>query len=318
MRAVVLDRPGGPEQLAIRDVPRPAPGAGELRVKVAASGANRVEAKIRLDPSRRGVVLPAILGYEAAGVVDAVGPGVDRARIGERVYYAADFLNTSQGTHAEFHTVRAEIVAPAPAGLSLIEAASIPLGGGTAWEAIVRRLNVRPGETVLIYGASGSVGTFAVQFARLAGAAVLAVASRENLDFLRELGADTVLDYARDDPVQAALDRTGGRGVDAVLDAFGEGTLEAAVRGVRPFGRLATIVGFRGDFSKLYTRNLTVHGILLTRERARLEEMRRLLESGRVRFPITSYPMEAVRAVHERLDSGHARGKMVLTIEPPS
>ncbi len=314
----MIERGGGPEVLSVRDIPREEPGPGELRVRVGASGINRVEAKIRADPASRGVPLPAVLGYEAAGWVDALGPGVEGFRLGERVFYAAEFLGTSRGTHAEYHVVRADIVGPAPAGLTLAEAAAVPLAGGTAWEAVVRRLKVRPGETALLLGAAGAVGTFAVQFAQLSGASVVAVAGEGNLEFLRSLGADRAVDYRHEDVVAAVLDATAGRGADVVLDLVGGSSLATAIGAVRDFGRLATVVGISGDYAKFYAKNLSLHGILLTRERERLEEMRPVLESGRLRLPITTYPMEEIRRVHEQLDSGHAHGKSVLTVAEPT
>ncbi len=314
MQAVVIERSGGPEVLEIRDVPAPVPGPGELLVRVRASGVNPLEAKIRQDPASRGISLPAILGYEASGVVEALGPGTTGWAVGDEVFYRADFLGNRQGTHAELHPVAASLVARKPRGLSFAEAAGIPLAGGTAWEAVVRRLAIRPGETILIYGGAGGVGSYAIPFAKAAGARVLAVASRANLPYLRERGADLAIDYGASDPVAVALEATDGRGVDALLDLVGGATLTQAVGAVRPFGRCAVIVGFHGDFPTMYRRNLTLHTILLHGDRRRLEELTPLFESGAVRVPVTTASFDEIRSIHRRFDSGHGRGKTVLTV----
>lgn len=135
---------------------------------------------------------------------------------GDEVYYTPEIFGNQQGSYAEYNVVAASIVANKPQGLSFIEAASVPLAGGTAWEAVIRRLQIRPGETVLIHGAAGGVGSFAVQFARAAGARVLATASVSNQEYLRDLGADVTIDYRRQDAAEVALAETGGKGVDAV------------------------------------------------------------------------------------------------------
>jgi NADPH2:quinone reductase len=211
--------------------------------------------------------------------------------------------------------VPAAIVAPKPRRLSHVEAAALPLAAGTAYEAIVRRLSVRPGETVLIHGAAGGVGSFALQIARTAGARVIATAGRENQDLLARLGADVCIDYGREDPAEVALRETGGAGVDAVLSTVGGDTVVKSIPATRPFGRIATIVGTKGDLTMLYMRNQTLHGIFLTREAGRLREIARLVDQGRLSPVIDAVlPLERVGDAHRRLDSGHGRGKIVLEV----
>ena len=315
MRAIVIDGFGGPEVLRQRDVQRPSPGPGELLVRVLASGTNPVDAKVRAAGSWAGISFPAVIGYDASGVVEAVGPGAGTFRPGDEVYFTPEIFGNVQGTYAEYTIVQAAIVAPKPKSLTHVEAAAVPLAGGTAYEAIVRRLQVRPGETVLIHGGAGGVGTFAVQIAKAAGARVIATASAANLDTLRELGADAAIDYHRYDPFEAALQATDGVGVDAVFDTVGGDLTPRSVPVTRPFGRIAFILGFQGDLGAASVRNLTLHGIFLTRERQRLEEMTRLVEQKKMRPVIDQVlPLEQVRHAPERLDSGHGRGKVVLEV----
>ena len=186
-----------------------------------------------------------------------------------------------------------------------------------AWEAGVRRRAVRPGETVLVMGGAGGVGSFAVQFAKAAGAYVIATASAENLPVLKELGADLALDY-RGPWAEEVLKATEGQGVDAAFETAGESLVERVIPVVRPFGRIATILPPQGNLSGLYTKNQTLYGVFLTRERKRLLEMRPLFERGLARpliAEVLPFSLENLRKAHARMDSGHGRGKIVLTFQ---
>jgi NADPH2:quinone reductase len=314
MRAIVISKFGGPEVLELRELPKPSAGPGELLVRVIASGTNPVEAKIRAAGQWAQLPLPAVLGYDASGVVEAVGHGVTAFKPGDEVFFTAEIFGNARGTHAEYTVVSAAIVAPKPKELSHVEAAAIPLAGGTAWEAIVRRLDVRPGQTLLIHGGAGGVGSFAVQFARAAGARVIATASAENQDQLRALGADVCLDYRAVNVAEVALKETDGVGVDAVFDTAGV-NIGSSTAATKPFGKLATILPPSGDLTALYTKNQSLHGVFLTRESARLRELAPLFASKRVRPQIAEViPLEQVAKAHERLDSGHGRGKIVLQV----
>ena len=315
MRAMVLPRFGGPDLFELREVERPSPGPGEVLVRVIASGTNPVDAKLRANGSWANLVPPVVLGYDVAGIVEEVGPGVRHLAAGDEVWYTPEIFGNPQGSYAEYQAVPALLVAPKPTGLSFVEAAAVPLAGGTAWEAVVRRLAVRPGETVLIHGGAGGVGSFAVQFARAAGARVVATASAANLDLLRELGADVALDYRADNIVDAVLAETHGKGADAAFDIEGSDRVARCLPALRPGGRVACILPPQGDLTLLYQHNMTLYGIFLTREGRRLEEMRPLFERGLARPLIDQVlPLEEVRTAHERLDSGHGRGKVILEI----
>jgi NADPH2:quinone reductase len=313
VRAVVITEFGGPDVLTVAERERPEPGPGEILVRVFASGTNPVEAKIRQGVAIPDLELPAVLGGDVSGVVEALGPGVREFAVGDEVFYTPE-MTSRLGSYTELNVVAAAIAAPKPRGLSHVEAAAVPLAGGTAWEAIVRRLAVRPGETVLVHAGAGGVGTFAVQFALAAGARVLATAGPDNQDLLRELGAAPI-DYHRDDPVEVALEHTGGKGADAVLDLVGGENLAKSCAATRAFGRIATVLPPKGELTPLYQRNQRLHGIMLTRERRRLEEMTPVFERGQARPVVQDVlPLEDVRKAHERLDAGHGRGKTVLDL----
>jgi NADPH2:quinone reductase len=312
MKAALIDSYGGPEVLQVRDVNRPEPEHHELLVKVIAAGTNPVDAKIRAAGGWTGTKLPAVLGYDASGVVEKVGAAVEDFKPGDEVFFTPEIFGNRHGTYAEYAPVPAAIVARKPQSLSHVEAAAVPLAGGTAWEAIVRRLAVRVGETVLIHGGAGGVGAFAVQFAKASGAYVVATAGTANQRVLKELGVDLPLDYTKVDVNEVVREAVGA--VDAVFDTVG-GLLEAGQSITRDFGRLATILTPEGDFTHAYLHNQTIHGVFLTRERRRLEELTPLFERGQARVLIEQVlPLDRVTDAHSRLDSGHGAGKVVLQV----
>jgi NADPH:quinone reductase len=316
MRAVLISRFGGPEVLEAKEVDRPEPGPGELLVKILYSGVNPVDYKIRQHGTWTGTPLPAVLGYDASGVVEKAGAGVKDFKPGDEVFFTPEVFNNPHGTYAEYTVVRESIVAPKPASLGHEQAAAVPLAAGTAWEAVVRRLKPEPGETVLIHGGAGGVGSFAVQIAKAAGARVIATAGAKNQSLLKELGADVAVDYAKDDLAAVVEAETGKAGVDAVFDTVGGPLIAQSLPLVRPFGRLACVLPPEGgDMRLLYVKNLTLHGVLLTREGRRLREITRLIDRGRLKPVIDQVlPLAEVRKAHERLQTGHGRGKIVLKI----
>jgi NADPH:quinone reductase len=316
VRAMVISRFGGADLFEERDVEQPEPGAGEVLVRVVAAGTNPVDAKFRAEGDSIGLEAPIVLGADVSGVVEEVGPGVTDLAAGDEVYYTPEVFGPhSNGAYADYHAAKADIVATKPVVLTHEEAAGVPLAGGTAYEAPVRRLAVRVGETVLIHGGAGGVGSFAVQIARAAGARVLATADPDNQEVLKELGGDVAIDYQGQDVTEVALEETGGEGVDAVFDAVGGGTIVESIPATKPFGRLATILGAQGDLTPLYQKNQILYGVFLTRERARLEELGALIERGQVHPLIDEVlPLKEVDRAHERLDSGHGRGKVVLRV----
>ena len=316
MRAMVIPEFGSPDLFEARDVERPEPGPGEVLVRVIAAGTNPVDAKFRSSGDAMGLETPIILGLDVSGVVEEVGPGVTDLAPGDEVYYTPEVSGPrSNASYAEYNVAPAGIVAKKPASLSHEEAAAVPLAGGTAYEAIVRRLAMRVGETILIHGGAGGVGSFAVQIAKASGARVLASAGTHNQDTLRELGVDVPIDYTSEDVFEVALDDTAGAGVDAVFDTVGGDLIARSIQATRVFGRLASIISLQGDLTPGYRLNQTFNGVFLLRERARLDEMTRLIERRQMRPLVDEVlPLDQVAKTHERLESGHGRGKVVLRV----
>ena len=316
MRAMVIPEFGSPDLFEARDVERPEPGPGEVLVRVIAAGTNPVDAKFWSSGDAMGLETPIILGLDVSGVVEEVGPGVTDLAPGDEVYYTPEVSGPrSNASYAEYNVAPADIVAKKPASLSHEEAAAVPLAGGTAYEAIVRRLAMRVGETILIHGGAGGVGSFAVQIAKASGARVLASAGTHNQDTLRELGVDVPIDYTSEDVFEVALDDTAGAGVDAVFDTVGGDLIARSIQATRVFGRLASIISLQGDLTPGYRLNQTFNGVFLLRERARLDEMTRLIERRQMRPLVDEVlPLDQVAKTHERLESGHGRGKVVLRV----
>jgi NADPH2:quinone reductase len=312
---MVITRFGGPEVFVRQEIERPTPAPGEVLVRVVASGTNPVDAKLRQNASWAGLTPPLVLGYDVGGVVEEAGEGVTLFKAGDEVYYTPEIFGNRLGSYAEWNSVPAAIVAPKPPSLTFEEAAAVPLAGGTAWEAIVRRMQIRPGETVLIHGGAGGVGSFAVQMAKSAGARVLATAGSRNQEVLARLGAAVCIDYTKEDFAEVVREHTGGAGVDAVFDTVGGELISKSIAATRPFGRLSTILTPAGSMGGLSSRNQTLYGIFLTRESQRLRDMSAWIEQSGARPLIGEVlPLEEVRRAHERLDSGHGTGKVILRV----
>ena len=314
MRAIVYDTFGGPDVLHLREVALPEPGPGQVRVAISAAGTNPVDAQNRQDGSWAGLHPPVIPGCDASGVIDVVGPGVTRFAPGDEVFYMVDFLHTTSGTYAEYQVVDVALIARKPQSLTHIEAAALPLAAGTAYEMIVRRLALTRGEWLLLYGAAGGVGSLALQLAVAQGAHVIAVARAQHHALLSALGAVACLDYTTQD-VLAEAQAVAGRKLDAVADFVGGETVAQSLAVIRSYGRAASTVGVRGDLDRLLDSNLTLHGILVRPEQARLEVLGKMASTGALRPIIDQVlPLEEAAQAHRRLESSHGQGKIVLSV----
>jgi NADPH2:quinone reductase len=314
MKAMVIRDFGGPERLELADVPRPSPGPGQILVAVKATSVNPVDTKIRRAGAWARVPMPAILGYDAAGVVAELGTGVTSLQVGDEVFYTPHIFGR-QGTSAEFHVVEADIVAKKPSMLSFEEAASMPLAAITAWDSIVTFFQTRPGDTVLVHAGAGGVGCFAVQLAKAAGARVLATGRAENEAFIKALGADEVIDYRHvrfEDEVNRL---TGGVGVDAAYDTVGGDTLSRSIGCVRPYGKLATIVSVEGSIGGMQIRNQSLYFGFMERTQTKIQMLARLIERRQLRPVIDRVvPLERLTDAHRAIEAGGMRGKIAVTV----
>ncbi len=315
MRAVVIRSFGGPSVLELSHVPDPVPGPHDVRIAVHAASVNPVDVGNRIDGSWANLRLPAILGSDFSGVVDAVGDDVQEWNRGDEVYGAAPFRGGGAGTYAELHVAAADTIARKPANLSHIEAAAVPLAGGTAYTLIERRLRVEAGDRVLVHGGGGGVGLFAVQLVAAAGGRAIALASQAHHELLLQLGAAAAVDYRDDDAIETASERAGGE-LDAVVDLVGGDCLSRSLPWLREGARAATIVDLTGNLDLVLDRNIIVHGVLVNpADRSLFDELRDLIEAGRLK-PIVSSVHELADAAeaHRLLEAGHVRGKIVLAV----
>ncbi|MGE5296650.1 MAG: NADP-dependent oxidoreductase [Solirubrobacterales bacterium] len=308
MKAVRMHSYGGPEVLVYEDVPRPRAGKGDVLVQVYAAGVNPVDWKVRegYAKDRLGQNLPLILGWDVSGVVEEVGPGVSRLKVGDAVFSRPD--SSRDGAYAEYIAIRESLVALKPKSVDHVHAAAIPLAAMTAWQALFDVGGLARGQRVLIHAAAGGVGTYAVQLAKWKGAYVFGTASTRNQEFLHSLGADSAIDY------QSVAFETVVEDVDVVFDTIGGETQARSWSVLKKGGILVSIVQPPSE------KEAAAHGVrqafhYLDPKLSELEEIGRLVDAGKVR-PIvdTVLPLSEARRAHEMSQTGHTRGKIVLKI----
>jgi NADPH:quinone reductase-like Zn-dependent oxidoreductase len=303
MQAIRFHDYGGPEVLALEEVPCPQPEAGQVLVRVLAAGVNPVDWKIRRGfyKAYGAMQFPSTPGIEGAGTIETVGPGVTTFRPGQEVY------GILSGAYAEYALASVGDIRPKPARLGFEEAASIAVGALTAWGAVIEAANVQAGQRVLVHGAAGGVGLYAVQLARWKGAQVIGTASAKNLDFVRSLGAETVLDYT------AAPFETLVHDLDAVIDTVGGDIPERSFKVLRPGGVFATVAAqLAPDAGKAEGIRAMSAGRAAPENLSRITE---LVESNKLTPVVgTVFSLAQARQAHELSETGHGRGRIVLKI----
>jgi NADPH:quinone reductase-like Zn-dependent oxidoreductase len=307
MKAIRMHTQGGPELLAYEDVPKPSLQPGDALVRVIATSITKTE--LTWDETYRDCDglprIPTIPGHEFAGIVDVASQGAG-VRVGDAVYALSSFCRN--GSAAEFIAIRGAELAPKPHSLNFEQAAAVPLAGLTAWQALFDHAQIEKGQRVLIHGAAGGVGTYAVQLARWKGAEVIATAAAKDHNFLRELGASKVIDYTHERFEEKVKD------VDVVLDSIGGEVQERSWSVLRRGGTLigivspvagdkATSLGVRGEF------------FIVEPNRTQLIELGRLIDKGILRVVVGALlPLARAREAFEQGIAGHMRGKIVLQV----
>jgi NADPH:quinone reductase-like Zn-dependent oxidoreductase len=306
MKAVRIHSYGGPDVLAYDDVPRPTAGPKEVLVRVHAASINPVDWKLRAGYLKEHVPLslPMILGMDFSGVIEGIGMDVQGFRPGDEVYAMIDMGRN--GTYAEYAVVDASLVAPKPRSHDHIHAAAIPLAGLTAWHGLFESGGLKSGQKVLIHGAAGGVGSFAVQLAKRAGAIVVGTASARNQSLLKDLGVDQAIDYSAA-PFEKAVSQ-----VDLVMDTIGGETLQRSWSVLKKGGILASTVAepkpaMADRIGKRIANRPSAQG---------LRELAKAADSGELHAIVeTVLPLNQARKGHDMTKSGHARGKIVLKTE---
>ena len=308
MRAVRAHARGGAEQLRLEDVPRPDPRAGEALVRVHAAGITPTELEwTETWVDRQGHDrTPIIPSHEVSGLVEELGHGVTHVVAGEEVYGLVPFDN--DGAAADYVTVRARDLAPKPVKLDHVRAAALPLSALTAWQAFTEQARVRPGQHVLVHGGAGGVGAFAVQIAKVLGARVTATASAGDIEYVRSLGADVVVDYKATPFEEVVSD------VDVVLDPIGGRTTDASLGVLNDGGSLISLAG-PPAVTLPEGRDLRARFFIVEPERSQLIELARLVDDGRLRVDVAEvFPLEDAAAAYEFARTARRRGKVVIRV----
>jgi NADPH:quinone reductase-like Zn-dependent oxidoreductase len=308
MKAVRVHEYGGPEVLKYEDAPKPTPAADEVLVRVHAAGVNPVDWKVRGGHAkgRLNYKMPFIPGWDVSGVIEAAGSAAKRLKAGDVVYSRPDI--SRDGGYADYIVVRESEVALKPKSVDHITAAAIPLASLTAWQALFDAARLTAGQSVLIHGAAGGVGTFAVQFAKLKGARVIGTASKKNHEYLRSLGADEVIDYTMtrfEDVVHH---------VDAVVDTITGETADRSWQVIKRGGVYVSILAPPSP-EKASAHGVRAEHVFVQPRVDQLDEIGKLVDAGKVRVIIEQvFPLSEARAAQQSSATGHTRGKIVLRV----
>lgn len=316
MKAVRMHEFGDVDVLRYEDVERPEPHAGEVLVRVRAAGINPVDIASRQYPipiTTGAKALPYILGWDISGEVVALGEGVTQFAVGDAVYGMPRFPDEAKA-YSEYVTAPVADIARKPQRLTYQEAASVPLAGLTAWQALFDVAHLQAGQTIFITGGAGGVGHFALQLAKWKGAKVITTTSTRNVDFVRDLGADVVIDYTQQAFEEVVTD------VDVVLDTLGEEVLTHAFQVVKHGGVIVSLPGQKGV--KALGEQLAPHygvtfvPILVHPSGEQMAEMAQLFDAGQLNTHLDAvFPLKEVAQAHTLSEGGHVRGKLVLTLE---
>ncbi len=298
---------GNRDVLAYEDAPIPSIGVDEVLVKIHATSINPVDWKVR-EGYLQGFLahkLPLVLGWDFAGEITALGAEVSGWKIGEAVYSRPDI--SRDGTYAEYIAVRVSEIARKPETISWQQAAAVPLTALTAWQSLYEMANVQAGERVLIHAGAGGVGTFAIQLAKLRGAYVYTTVSARNVELLKSLGADEVIDYTQQDFSQL-------RDLDVVFDTLGGDVLAKSWQTIKRGGRLVSIVS-TPDAATAEQHGVKPFFCFVQPSALQLTELARLIDAGKIQIVIDSvFALKDITQTHEKSESGRARGKIVVQV----
>jgi NADPH:quinone reductase-like Zn-dependent oxidoreductase len=308
MKAVVLNEYGGPEVLKYQDAPRPEAKDNEILIRVIAAGVNPVDGMVRAGMFAKysKSAFPMVLGYDVAGIVEKAGAKIDKHKPGDAVYA---YIGLKEGGgYAEYAVATDKEVSPKPKSLSFVEAAAVPLAAETAWQALFDTAKLSAGQTVLIHGGSGGVGSFAIQIAKARGAKVVATASTANQGLLKELGADVAIDYTKQKFEDIAKD------VDVVMDSIGKDTLARSYGVVKKGGFIVSLVA-RPDPAELEKHGIRGAPMSVDPNSAKLAEIGKLIDEKKIKVVVSQIlPLADAAKAQEQAATGHTRGKIVLKV----
>ncbi|MCC8407510.1 zinc-dependent alcohol dehydrogenase family protein [Mucilaginibacter sp. UR6-1] len=304
MKAAVLKEFGSVEKFEILDVPTPKPGFDEVLVKVMATSINPLDFQVRRGDYKNELQLPVITGHDVSGVIVEIGSGVKNYKVGDEVYYTPEIFN-GNGSYAEYHVAKEYIIGIKPKNVSHLEAATFPLAAGTAWEMLYTRAQLKINQTILIHGGAGGVGIPAIQLAKAIGAIVYTTARGVHHEFLKGLGADYVIDYEKENYVDAILELTDNKGVDVVIDTIGGNTLADSGKILSQMGQVVTIVDIDKPQNLIHAwgKNATYHFVFTRQNRNKLDELTKLIETGKLKPVVNKiFPLAEIGKAHRLLE----------------
>ena len=309
MKAVVATQPGGPEVLKYQDVPKPEPKDDEILVRVIAAAVNPVDTYVRQGKfgKRASNSGPLIIGYDIAGLVEKTGANAKKFKPGDAVYSYLSIMRG--GGYAEFAVAKESETALKPKNISFVEAAAVPLAATTAWQALIDSAKIAKGQTVLIHGGSGGVGSFAIPIAKARGAKVIATASTAHQATLKQLGVDQAIDYTTTKFEDVVKD------VDVVLNCVRADALARSYGVVKKGGVIVSITD-EPDQTECAKHGITCSRMGAHPEATVLEELTKLIEAGKMK-PIVSqtFPLSDANKAHEQIETRHTLGKIVLKVQ---
>lgn len=321
MKAAVLNEFGSFDSFKITEIPTPTPKFKEVLVKVLASSVNPLDFQVRRGDYKNELALPVITGHDISGVIVEIGPGVENFQVGDEVYYSPEIFK-GQGSYAQYHCAHESIIGLKPKNISHLEAATLPLAAGTAWEMLVTRAQLKINQTILIHGGAGGVGIPTIQIAKAMGAIVFTTARKVHHEFLLGLGADYVIDYKNEDYIQKINQLTSNEGVNVVIDTIGNNTLSESGKILSQLGQVVSIVDIEKpqNLIEAWGKNATYHFVFTRQSRNKLDELTKLVESGKLK-PVSTktFSLSEIGMAHSLLETkaGDADfyGKIAIEVE---
>jgi len=305
MKAAILKEFGPVENFEIVEIPIPKPGLREVLVRVYATSINPLDLQVRRGNYKNELELPVITGHDVSGEIVELGAGVENFKIGDEVYYTPEIFK-GQGSYAQYHCAHESIIGLKPKNISHLEAATLPLAAGTAWEMLVTRAQLKINQSILIHGGAGGVGIPTIQIAKAMGAIVFTTARKVHHKFLIELGADYVIDYENENYITSIQQLTNNKGVDVIIDTIGGNTLSDSGKILSQLGQVVTLVDIEKpqNLIEAWGKNATYHFVFTRQNRNKMDELTKLVENNKLK-PILNkvFPLSEIGKAHSLLET---------------
>lgn len=305
MKAAILKEFGPVENFEIVEIPMPKPGFREVLVRVFASSINPLDYQVRRGDYKNELELPVITGHDVSGEIVELGPGVENFKIGDEVYYTPEIFK-GQGSYAQYHCAHESIIGLKPKNISHLEAATLPLAAGTAWEMLVTRAQLKINQSILIHGGAGGVGIPTIQIAKAMGAIVYTTARKVHHKFLIELGADYVIDYEKENYITAIQQLTNNNGVDVIIDTLGGNTLSDSGKILSQLGQVVTLVDIEKpqNLIEAWGKNATYHFVFTRQNRNKMDELTKLVENNKLKPVLNKvFSLSEIGKAHSLLET---------------